>query len=248
MGRAAPHQRGSRAPHARQHNKCAFRRSAHPSLGMGANRQRPTRAQKRAAGTKKTALFGIVNSRSAPLRGSHPNVSNRRRLPAAAWPRACRVPRRATRIGGAGGYPSTPAPCIFPVIYRCGSLDCTLRVRHQPSCTLAADVLHAACGRGSGWGHVGTDLFARARQGASRSRVPGERSETRDLGATRRIAAGNHIALRESSRWFPALVRSGQESPADTRAAQRGTVSARTLAASALRSSAQIAAISGSTS
>jgi hypothetical protein len=34
----------------------------------------------------------------------------------------------------------------------------------------------------------------------------------------------------------------------DTRAAQRGTVSARTLAASSLRSSAQIAAISGSTS
>ena len=38
------------------------------------------------------------------------------------------------------------------------------------------------------------------------SRVPGERSETRDLGATRRIAAGSHIALCESARWIPALV------------------------------------------
>jgi hypothetical protein len=49
--------------------------------------------------------------------------TKRASLPAAAWPRACRMPRRATRIAGAGGYPSTPAPCIFPVIYRCGSLD-----------------------------------------------------------------------------------------------------------------------------
>jgi hypothetical protein len=114
MGRAAPHQRGSRAPHARQHNKCAFRRSAHPSLGMGANRQRPTRAQKRAAGTRKTVLFDIVSSRSAPLRGSHPNVSNRRRLPAAAWLRACRMPGRASRRAGASGYPSTrPRPVFF---------------------------------------------------------------------------------------------------------------------------------------
>ena len=131
MGRAAPHQRGSRASQARQQNKCACRRSAHPSSGVDAITRTPPRAQKRAAGTRRAVLFGIVNSRRAPLRRSHPNVSNRRRLPAAAWPRACRMPRRATRIAGAGGYPSAPAPCIFPVIYRCGSLDCTLRVLLQ---------------------------------------------------------------------------------------------------------------------
>ena len=37
MGRAAPHQRGSRASHARQQNKCACRRSARPSIGVDAN-------------------------------------------------------------------------------------------------------------------------------------------------------------------------------------------------------------------
>ena len=56
MGRAAPHQRGRRASHARQRNKCACRRSARPSLGTGAKRQRQTRAPTHAAGAKKTAV------------------------------------------------------------------------------------------------------------------------------------------------------------------------------------------------
>jgi hypothetical protein len=42
-----------------------------------------------------------------------------------------------------------------------------------------------------------------ARAAAPHARVPGERS---DLGATRRIAVGSHVSLRESSRWIPALV------------------------------------------
>ena len=83
----------------------------------GRDHKGTTRAQKRASGTRTVVLFGIVNSRCAPLRGSRHNVSNRRRLPAAVWPRACRMPCRATRIVGAGGYPSTPAHCIFPVVY-----------------------------------------------------------------------------------------------------------------------------------
>ena len=46
---------------------------------------------------------------------------------------------------------------------------------------------------------------------AGRSRVPGERSETRDPGATRRIATRIHIALRAFLRWVPALVPLAQE-------------------------------------
>jgi hypothetical protein len=88
-----------------------------PLQGDGRDHKGTTRAQKRASGTRTVVLFGIVNSRCAPLRGSRHNVSNRRRLPAAVWPRACRMPCRATRIVGAGGYPSTPAHCIFPVVY-----------------------------------------------------------------------------------------------------------------------------------
>jgi hypothetical protein len=148
MGRAAPHQRGGRAPHARQHNKCAFRRSAHPSLGMGANRQRPTRAQKRAAGTRKTVLFDIVSSRSAPLRGSHPNVSNRRRLPrrpgraraeCRAEPRVLPAPaaihQRARalyfscylQVRPAGLHPSRAPPA--QLYTRCRRTACRLRAR-----------------------------------------------------------------------------------------------------------------------
>ena len=43
MGRAAPHQRGGRASHARQQNKCACRRSAHPSIGVDAKGKREPR-------------------------------------------------------------------------------------------------------------------------------------------------------------------------------------------------------------
>ena len=82
--------------------------------------ERTTRAQKRAAGTKKTALFGIVNSRRAPLRGSHPNVSNRRRLPAAARLRACRMPGRATRL---------PAPAAIHQRARALYFSCYLQER-----------------------------------------------------------------------------------------------------------------------
>ena len=61
MGRAAPRRvRIGRASPARQQNKCACRRSARPSIGDGREHQGETRAQQRAAGTKKTALFDIV--------------------------------------------------------------------------------------------------------------------------------------------------------------------------------------------
>jgi hypothetical protein len=142
------------------------------------------------------ALFDIVSSRRAPLRGVAPQCIQ----PAAGGGLAARVPnggpshaycrRRRLSIHAL-------APCIFPVFNNAADLDCTLRVLLQR----AYGALH-------------------------------------------------------SLRWVPDLVRSasplctrpGQESAADTRAAQRGTVSARTLAASALRSSVQIAEISGSTS
>jgi hypothetical protein len=96
---------------------------------------------------------------------------------AAGWPRPeCNaeprvIARRWRRSVNAGAL-------YFSCYLQCGSLDCTLRVRPQPSCVLVADVLHAACGRGSGWG-MGTDLFARARRGASRSLVPAERESAR---------------------------------------------------------------------
>ena len=62
MGRAAPHSaRTSRVSQTRQQHKCACRRSAHPSSGSGAKDKDRTRAQQRAAGTKNTALFDIVN-------------------------------------------------------------------------------------------------------------------------------------------------------------------------------------------
>ena len=61
MGRAAPRRvRIGRASPARQQNKCACRRSARPSIGDGREHKDTTRAQQRAAGTKKTALFDIV--------------------------------------------------------------------------------------------------------------------------------------------------------------------------------------------
>jgi hypothetical protein len=96
------------------------RRSAHPSSGMDANIEDTTRAQKRAAGTRRAVLCGIVNSRRAPLRGSHPNVSNRRRLPAAARLRACRMPGRATRL---------PAPAAIHQPARALYFSCYLQVR-----------------------------------------------------------------------------------------------------------------------
>ena len=40
---------------------CACRRSAHPSIGVDAKGKARTRAQQRAVGTNKTALFDIVN-------------------------------------------------------------------------------------------------------------------------------------------------------------------------------------------
>src|SRR4029450_11320445 len=52
--------RGPPPPTARQQKYCAFRRSARPSWG-GWKRGKKTRAQQRAAGTKKTALFDMVN-------------------------------------------------------------------------------------------------------------------------------------------------------------------------------------------
>src|SRR5262245_2692767 len=65
-----------RASRARQQTTCAFRRSARPSWGRMDSK---TRAQQRAAGTKKTALFDIVNR----------NIAATRSAPAE------RVPRRA---------------------------------------------------------------------------------------------------------------------------------------------------------
>ena len=61
----------SRLAHATT-NKCACRRSAHPSplgfLGDGRDHKDQTRAQQRAAGTNNTALFDIVNT--ATVNGS----------------------------------------------------------------------------------------------------------------------------------------------------------------------------------
>jgi hypothetical protein len=170
MGRAAPHQRGSRAPHARQHNKCAFRRSAHPSLGMGANRQRPTRAQKRAAGTRKTVLFDIVSSRSAPLRGSHPNVSNRRRLP--------RRPGRA-RAECRAEPRVLPAPAAIHQRARALYFSCYLQVRpaglhpsRAPPAQLYTRCRRTACmplageGRGGGmWAPISSLALGKAQAG-----------------------------------------------------------------------------------
>src|SRR3954451_24147880 len=51
-----------RVSQTRQQHKCACRRSAHPSWGMDAKGKARTRAQQRAAGTKNTALFDIVNA------------------------------------------------------------------------------------------------------------------------------------------------------------------------------------------
>jgi hypothetical protein len=68
-----------------------------------------------------------------------------------------------------------------------------------------------------------------------------QRAKSRDAGAPRHVGPNRDALLL---RWIPGLASLAR----DTRAAQRGTVSARTLAASALRSSAQIAAISGPTS
>ena len=60
MGRAAPRRvRIGRASPARQQNKCACRRSAHPLLGWTERKAR-TRAQQRTAGTNNAALFDIV--------------------------------------------------------------------------------------------------------------------------------------------------------------------------------------------
>ena len=67
MGRAAPRRvRIGRASPARQQNKCACRRSARPSIGDGREHRGRTRGQKRAAGTKKSALFDIVSLRRRP--------------------------------------------------------------------------------------------------------------------------------------------------------------------------------------
>jgi hypothetical protein len=99
----------------------------------GRDHKDTTRAQKRAAGTKQTVLFDIVSSRRAPLRRSHPNVSNRRRLPAAAWPRACRMPRRAPRIAGAGDYPSTLRPVFFLLFTGASPVSCPGRARKRES-------------------------------------------------------------------------------------------------------------------
>src|SRR5262249_14663508 len=57
-----------RASRARQQKTCAFRRSARPSWGWMEQRKSKTRAQQRAAGTKKTALFDIVNRNNAATR------------------------------------------------------------------------------------------------------------------------------------------------------------------------------------
>jgi hypothetical protein len=105
------------------------RRSAHPSSGMDANIEHTTRAQKRAAGTRRAVLCGIVNSRRAPLRGSHPNVSNRRRLPAAARLRACRMPGRATRLPAPAAIHQPARALYFSCYLQVRPLDCTLRAR-----------------------------------------------------------------------------------------------------------------------
>src|SRR3954453_20561131 len=54
-----------RVSQTRQQHKCACRRSAHPSWGMDAKGKARTRAQQRAAGTKNTALFDVVNAATA---------------------------------------------------------------------------------------------------------------------------------------------------------------------------------------
>jgi hypothetical protein len=60
-------------------------------------------------------------------------VSNRRRLPAAAWPRACRMPRRAPRIAGAGDYPSTLRPVFFLLFTGASPVSCPGRARKRES-------------------------------------------------------------------------------------------------------------------
>src|SRR5215470_5161834 len=83
--RASPGVDG-RASRARQQTTCAFRRSARPSWGVDGTEDSKTRAQQRAAGTKKTALFDIVNRNIAATRRSPPSA--RRGAPfanARAW-------------------------------------------------------------------------------------------------------------------------------------------------------------------
>ena len=83
-----------RVSQTRQQNKCACRRSAHPSLGGGRERKARTRAQQRAAGTKNTALFDIVKYEAA-----NGSSSREFRTPEPPHPRASRsdVSRRMRR-------------------------------------------------------------------------------------------------------------------------------------------------------
>src|SRR5262245_51539432 len=53
---------------ARQQKTCAFRRSPRPSFGVDGKEDSKTRAQQCAAGTKKTALFDMVNRNIAATR------------------------------------------------------------------------------------------------------------------------------------------------------------------------------------
>jgi hypothetical protein len=129
MGRAAPHSRGITSRSQRDKTTSALSALRPPSSGMDANIEHTTRAQKRAAGTRRAVLCGIVNSRRAPLRGSHPNVSNRRRLPAAARLRACRMPGRATRLPAPAAIHQPARALYFSCYLQVRPLDCTLRAR-----------------------------------------------------------------------------------------------------------------------
>src|SRR3979409_1654042 len=77
MGRAAPRWvRTRRVSQTRQMKQCACRRSAPPPFAGGRERKRENRAQQRAAGTKNTALFDIVNTATANVRA--PRLRTRR--------------------------------------------------------------------------------------------------------------------------------------------------------------------------
>src|SRR5262245_60096768 len=79
-----------RASRARQQKTCAFRRSARPSWGRMEKRKAKTRAQQRAAGTKKTALFDIVNRNIAATRSVPGRACEKPRLwEAPCWRRVC---------------------------------------------------------------------------------------------------------------------------------------------------------------
>src|SRR5262245_58507365 len=85
-----------RASRARQQKACAFRRSARPSLGADGKEKSKTRTQQRAAGTKKTAVFDIVNRNIAATRSVRLSACSA----ASFWARARTRDRQCGEVSG----------------------------------------------------------------------------------------------------------------------------------------------------